>query len=965
MVTVSGDQLKCAGTADICLEVSELDPVIVSALVVTEKPLGFCMIMGMDGVQALGGVLVQSPADVRFCGELEKCASSCEQFFSHSDAGGRSPKPFESDQCMQSDEKADTKDDSRDKLEVEKEDFVARFDESQRCWIINWKWSGDTAPDALKNSVSQYRVPADVRHQYEREIKSWIEKGWLQRYDEQEQGPPKGLIPMMAVVQQNKQKVRPVLDYREMNGHVETYTADMDACGEKLREWRKMGTDVALLDLRKAYLQIHVDERLWPFQTVVLNGVRYCLTRLGFGLNVAPSIMKTVLQTVVEQDPVVREAVSLYIDDVLVNENVISAEQVAAHLKNFGLECKPAVRLENGGRVLGLRVSAGEEGLQWRRDNPVETEYTLTKRGVFSLCGRLTGHHPVCGWLRPAASYLKRRVNELSDVWDEVITEKSISDMVTEVLEKVAADDPAKGRWDVQGDELTVWTDASSLALGVAIEVEGEIVEDGSWLRRDDGTHINVAELDAVLKGVNMAILWGAKKIRLMTDSQTVYHWIANTLSGKSRLKTKAASEMLIRRRLSTLQMLADEYKLDVTVHCVPSADNRADALTRVPQRWLHAGMESLHAGMESEVCAATGNADGLVDTHATEPLQAGFEEVRRIHSAAGHPGVRRTHFFAKRAMPSVTKSLSRRVVTHCQVCQSIDPAPIKWKKGGLSVQNVWQRLGIDITEYHGRPFLTIIDCGPSRFAIWRQLRLKTSAAVVAQLRSVFLERGAPAELLLDNDTAFRSRQFEAFAAEWHVELKFRCAYVPSGNGIAERVHRTVKTIAARTGCDIAAAVYLYNASPQDNKTDESTPANQLYRYNARAKLLESSDGERMGLPFVCSPRRGSFHVGDAVWVRPPGARCHTRYDEGVVTRRVSDQTVEVDGMPRHVRDLRHRSSDEPLFEPAAEEGDDGPLLVSLSAPSPHQDEDRAGEDEPPQLRRSERLRNKARESQV
>ena len=235
----------------------------------------------------------------------------------------------------------------------------------------------------------------------------------------------------------------------------------------------------------------------------------------------------------------------------------------------------------------------------------------------------------------------------------------------------------------------------------------------------------------------------------------------------------------------------------------------------------------------------------------------------------------------------------------------------------------------------------------------------------MAQLRSVFLERGAPAELLLDNDTAFRSRQFEALAAEWQVKLKFRCAYIPSGNGIAESVHRTVKTIAAKTGCDIADAVYLYNASAQDNKTDESTPANQLYRYSARAKLLESSDEERMGLPFVCSPRRRSFDVGDAVWVRPPGARCHTRYNEGVVTRRVSDQTVEVDGMPRHVRDLRHRSPEEPLFEPAAEATDDGPLLVSLPAPPLHQDAGRAVEDESAQPRRSERLRNKARESQV
>ena len=48
--------------------------------------------------------------------------------------------------------------------------------------------------------------------------------------------PPKGLIPLMAVIQQNKQKVRPVLDYRELNDHVDPFTARADISTEKLRE---------------------------------------------------------------------------------------------------------------------------------------------------------------------------------------------------------------------------------------------------------------------------------------------------------------------------------------------------------------------------------------------------------------------------------------------------------------------------------------------------------------------------------------------------------------------------------------------------------------------------------------------------------------------------------------------------------------------------------------------------------
>ena len=63
-------------------------------------------------------------------------------------------------------------------------------------------------------------------------------------------------------------------------------------------------------------------------------------------------------------------------------------------------------------------------------------------------------------------------------------------------------------------------------------------------------------------------------------------------------------------------------------------------------------------------------------------------------------------------------------------------------------------------------------------------------------------------ELLTDNDSAFRSGAFKQFAEGWALQVRFRCAYVASGNGIAERCHRSVKRIAARKRCTIAEAVY-------------------------------------------------------------------------------------------------------------------------------------------------------------
>ena len=56
----------------------------------------------------------------------------------------------------------------------------------------------------------------------------------------------------------------------------------------------------------------------------------------------------------------------------------------------------------------------------------------------------------------------------------------------------------------MDGKEITVWMDASSVAAGVALEMNGTVIEDACWLHpTNDAQHINLAELDAALKGAN------------------------------------------------------------------------------------------------------------------------------------------------------------------------------------------------------------------------------------------------------------------------------------------------------------------------------------------------------------------------------------------------------------------------------------------------------------------------------
>ena len=113
-----------------------------------------------------------------------------------------------------------------------------------------------------------------------------------------------------------------------VNGRVaskQAHTANVDVCAQKLREWRQRGSNVAMLDLHLAYLQVHVDKLSWPFQTVKIKGQRYCLTHLGYGLNVAPIIMRSIINMMMAQDETIQGAMSSYIDDIFVNESACTA----------------------------------------------------------------------------------------------------------------------------------------------------------------------------------------------------------------------------------------------------------------------------------------------------------------------------------------------------------------------------------------------------------------------------------------------------------------------------------------------------------------------------------------------------------------------------------------------------------------------------------------------------------------
>ena len=111
-------------------------------------------------------------------------------------------------------------------LKVAKYNFDVNFD--GKMWVAKWNWKGKPL---LCSRTSFYKMSDAVYPRFESESNGSIDNGWLV----QTSSLDGGVIPLMNVVQEKKNKDRSVLYLREFNQCAEYSWADTDVCDEKLR----------------------------------------------------------------------------------------------------------------------------------------------------------------------------------------------------------------------------------------------------------------------------------------------------------------------------------------------------------------------------------------------------------------------------------------------------------------------------------------------------------------------------------------------------------------------------------------------------------------------------------------------------------------------------------------------------------------------------------------------------------
>lgn len=156
IITISEDTFQCTRIGKITLETSTGLSAQIQPLVVSELPLGVDIMLGIAGIEALGGVVVKLLTDVQFCGtgQWQLCGAAAQV-----------------------------------PLVVDAPDFSLQFNTACQSCTVMWKWTRRPVPDCLNNTMAQYVSPS-MRQEFNQEMEPWIKSCWLVPYNKQQHRAP-------------------------------------------------------------------------------------------------------------------------------------------------------------------------------------------------------------------------------------------------------------------------------------------------------------------------------------------------------------------------------------------------------------------------------------------------------------------------------------------------------------------------------------------------------------------------------------------------------------------------------------------------------------------------------------------------------------------------------------------------------------------------------------------------------
>ena len=629
---------------------------------------------------------------------------------------------------------------------------------------------------------------------------------------------------------------RMCLDYRHVNKHLAADVYPLPRL-EELVEQAAGHPYYVTLDMREAYFQVMLDEASRDLTTFSDGVTLYRFRRLPFGLNCSPAIFSRRMASLLT--PLLQKGwVKNYLDDLILWAPTFT-ELIDRLSQLFTLLAENGVKLNLSKCTFGLkevsflgnRISeAGSTPDPKNIEAIANTKPPKTVKEVrrfLGMCGFYRRHVPAFAKIATPLTQLTRARTTFH--WTESCQRafETLKDCLVNapVLVKVQLDQP-----------FILTTDASNTHVGAVLsqpQPDGSNKPVGYFSKKLGSCETRYSATDKEALAIVLACrhfhhyLWGTR-FTVVTDHQPL------TSVFKRKTKSPRMNRWILEMR---------EYNYEIQY--VKGKDNYvADYLSRPvqvvtrdsPQSWLGLNAQQfverqredavwaelvdyLQGGklplrklpkttlqqfelVEELLYYVREKSDGSLHHSLVVPRSLIVKAVQHAHELSGHLGQKKTITRAEDLFywPNLKTDVCD-FVKKCVTCQRF--------KGEKGLQQQWkelpavtkplERIGIDLTDMvagnHGfRYSLTVVD-HYSRFVRFFPLKTKHTTHVTQALGQYVADYGPPGGIVLDNGGEFTSAEFQQFCHHQHIQLFYTTPYHPQGNGITERLHRTLKSI--------------------------------------------------------------------------------------------------------------------------------------------------------------------------
>ena len=669
-------------------------------------------------------------------------------------------------------------------------------------------------PELAKSHIADLLKEMEQKHIIERSQAAW-------------------LSPIVLVNKPDGSK-RMCLDYRGVNKHLATDVYPLPRLDE-LVEQAAGHKYYCTLDLKDAYFQVPLDEASRDLTTFTDGVALYRFTRLPFGLSCSPSLFSKSISSILS--PLVQEGwLKNYLDDLILWAP--SFEELLVRLeKLFGLLMEKGIKLNLSKCSFGLKQITflghliSENGIRPDPKNLEAIEKMQPPRNVkevrrfLGMCAFYRKHVPSFAKIAtPLTNLTSSKVNfKWTDECQKSFNHLKSCLMESPILASVQLDQP-----------FFLTTDASDTHVGAVLsqyQCDNTNKPVGYFSRKLKPCEKKYSATDKEVLGVVLACrnfhhyLWGTH-FTIITDHQPLtsvfkkktksprmnrwilemreydydinyikgkFNVVADQLSRPVRVMVSAPEEKILGVSPQELSELQRKEKVWADMIAYLKGDKLPNKLSpKVALDQFIYQDELLYFVKENKI-------DGRLMYTLVIPACLRKEAMLLSHQLSGHLGQKKSILKAEELFywPNLKVDLCN-FVKSCPTCQRFkQSSSLNTQFRELPpVSKPLERIGIDLTDMVGgseskRYVLTTID-HYSRYVKFYPLPNKHSINVIKALQEYIGDFGSPKGIVLDNGGEFRE-----FCNQQQITLYYTTPYHPQGNGITERMHRTLKSILA------------------------------------------------------------------------------------------------------------------------------------------------------------------------